>query len=306
MLISCCRATVCLALLAALSGCSSLFAPRPNRLMRTTRELTKSSTLPVALPRELQKQNLPEYRVAPGDIVLAEPIDFNSSVRLPAEQKIKPDGTIDLGQYGRLVVTGMSLDEIRDAVERKIAEKEEKNEPIHIQLTEPESQVYYVVGEVNSPASYPIIGRETVLDAVLAAGGLSAQADRHNLILSRPTSPASCRAVLPICFRHIVELGDSSTNYQVMPGDRIYVPSVTFSQQLFRFFAPTYGERCPKCAPLQTPCYADVVSAVKEPIGELVDSSDAQKEDPSARLARRRVLRRERYGRLIRVRRSGA
>ena len=89
----------------------------------------------------MQKQNLPEYRVAPGDVILAEPVDFNSSVRLPAEQKVKPDGTIDLGQYGRLVVTGMSLDEIRDAVEEKTATKKGKTEPIHVQLTEPESQV---------------------------------------------------------------------------------------------------------------------------------------------------------------------
>jgi protein involved in polysaccharide export with SLBB domain len=191
-----------------------------------------------------------------------QPVDFNSAVRLPSDQKVQPDGTIDLIEFGQLVVTGMSLDEIRDAVERKIAAKERKKEKVDVQLTEPESQVYYVVGEVNSPASYPLIGRETILDALLTAGGLTDKADRHNVILSRPTMPDSCRSVLPICYRHIVELGDASTNYQIMPGDRIYVPSVPLGAQLFRAVFPYHGERCPRCADAQVPCPPDAAGAI--------------------------------------------
>ena len=40
----------------------------------------------------------------------------------------------------------------------------------------------------------------------------------------RPTPPRSCRVVLPICYRQITQLGDTSTNYQIKPGDRIYFP----------------------------------------------------------------------------------
>jgi polysaccharide export outer membrane protein len=265
MLVPRCRDMICLALLAVLPGCSSLLSPRPHRLMKTTREMAEAAPLPAALPRELAKQVLPEFRVAPGDVLLVEPVDFNSSVRLPADQKVQPDGKIDLGQYGRIVVTGLSMDEIRIAVEGKIAAKEGEPEAVHVRLTEPESQVYYIVGEVNSPASYPLIGRETVLDAILAAGGLTDHADRHNIVFTRPTSPHSCRSVLPICYRHIVELGDTSTNYQVMPGDRIYVPSVPFSAQVHRTLFPNYGERCPRCAGAQVPCPPGAVAGAQGP-----------------------------------------
>ena len=37
--------------------------------------------------------------------------------------------------------------------------------------------------------------------------------------------PDGCRVVLPICYDNIVQLGDTSTNYQLAPGDRIFVPS---------------------------------------------------------------------------------
>ncbi len=266
------RAILCLTMLAVLPGCSTLFAPRPHKLMKTTQDLAAAAPVPVALPRELDKQVLPDFRVAPGDVLLVEPVDFNSTVRLPADQKVQPDGKIDLGKYGQLIVTGMNREEIRAAVESRIANRDGKVEPVQVRLTEPESQVYYVIGEVNSPASYPLIGRETVLDAILAAGGLTENGDRHNIIFSRPTGPGSCRAVLPICYRHIVELGDTSTNYQMMPGDRIFVPSVPLSAQIHRTLFPNYGERCPRCADPQVACPpgsvagAGIPPAMGEPI----------------------------------------
>jgi hypothetical protein len=39
--------------------------------------------------------------------------------------------------------------------------------------------------------------------------------------------------VLPICYPEIVQLGDTTTNYQLAPGDRIYVPSKTTCEQIF-------------------------------------------------------------------------
>ena len=41
-----------------------------------------------------------------------------------------------------------------------------------------------------------------------------------------------CRVVLPVCYRQIVQLGDTTTNYQLQPGDRIYVPSQGFCESL--------------------------------------------------------------------------
>jgi hypothetical protein len=88
--------------------------------------------------------------------------------------------------------------------------------------------VYYVLGEVNSPGAFQLQGRETVLDGIIAAGGLNDRASRRNIILVRPTTPHSCRVVLPICYREIVQLGDTTTNYQLAPGDRIYAASRDF------------------------------------------------------------------------------
>src|SRR5262249_12277346 len=103
-----------------------------------------------------------------------------------------------------------------------------------------------------APGSFPLQGRETVLDGIVAAGGLNIRASRDNIILSRPTAPDGCRVVLPVCYRQVVQLGDTTTNYQLQPADRIYVPSQTLREQIFGRDMEMKG--CARCKRLQFPC----------------------------------------------------
>jgi polysaccharide export outer membrane protein len=237
-------------------------------LLKTAEVIAEGSGALSGGPRELTKQVLAEYRVEPGDVLAVEQAEFDAAVRLPSDQTVRADGTIDLGPYGRLPVVGKTIDEIQQlvqqVVDRQAAESAEDggdadglsgeaSQTVLVRLVEPESKVYYVVGEVNSPGTQQLVGRETVLDAILAAGGLSDKADRHKIVLSRPTPPGQCRIVMPVCYRHIVQLGDTTTNYQISPGDRIYVPSLTFWDEVSRTLCLSGSETCPRCACCQVP-----------------------------------------------------
>jgi protein involved in polysaccharide export with SLBB domain len=178
---------------------------------------------PADLPRELDKHILPPYVVEPGDVLLVHPMDLDSPVRLPGDQPVLPDGTINLGKYGHLVVSGHTIEEIQALVQATVAAQVRNAGFICVRLITRQSKVYYVLGEVNAPGAYPLQGRETVLDGILTAGGLTDKASRKNIILTRPTAPNCGRIVLPICLREIVQLGDTTTNYQLAPGDRIFV-----------------------------------------------------------------------------------
>jgi hypothetical protein len=57
--------------------------------------------------------------------------------------------------------------------------------------------------------------------------------------------------VLPICYRDIVQVGDTSTNYQMAPGDRIFVPTRSFCEELV-----PHKQDCPPCGGPQIPCTA--------------------------------------------------
>src|SRR5262249_1097571 len=177
------------------------------------------------LPRELDKRVAPPYIVEPGDVLLAQPANLDSPVRLPGDQTVLPDGTIELGRYGPIVVAGKTVPQIEADVRAQIEATTKGAGPIAVRLVTRVSKVYYVLGEVNAPGAFPLQGRETVLDAILAAGGLNDKASRKFITLSRPTPVDSCRIVLPVCYNEIVQLGDTATNYQIAAGDRIFVPT---------------------------------------------------------------------------------
>src|SRR6516165_10866622 len=88
----------------------------------------------------------------------------------------------------------------------------------------------------------PITGNETVLDALHYAGGILPTAAPQNIRLVRPAPPgACCEQVLPVNLAAITSGGDPTTNYQLLPGDRIVVyrdPIVRLTVLIDRLAAP--------------------------------------------------------------------
>ena len=72
----------------------------------------------------------------------------------------------------------------------------------------------------------PATGGETVLDAISRVQGLPAVASLKKIWVARP-SPAGnpCSQVLPVDWKAITQAGRTETNYQLLPGDRIYIAS---------------------------------------------------------------------------------
>jgi protein involved in polysaccharide export with SLBB domain len=209
-------------------GCSTLGITPPAHKLTDTAEAFRQTAGVAPLPRELNKSLLPSYVVEPGDTLLVLPARLDSPLRLPGDQLVLQDGTIDLGEFGRPVVAGRTVPQIEAEVQRLIAAKaKDKQEEslVNVRLVGRVSKVFYVLGEVNAPGAFPLSGRETVLDGIIAAGGITRRANTKKVILSRPTQPDGCRVVLPVCYDNVVQLGDTSTNYQLLPGDRIFIPS---------------------------------------------------------------------------------
>lgn len=244
--------TLCLGGCAGTTGGTFTLFPAGHQLLDSTKQLRAVAPMPAPLPRELAKTVLDVYLVEPGDVLLIEPEDFDSPIRFPGDQTVLADGTIDLQKYGRPVVAGRSLEEIEAIVAEAVKKEVADAGAINVRLVNPQSKHYYVLGEVNAPGAFPLIGRETALDAIVAAGGLSNRAEPCKIILSRPTQPDGCRIVLPICYQQIVQLGDTSTNYQIMPGDRIYVASRSMLHDLFPFLKK---KECGLCMKAHCACF---------------------------------------------------
>lgn len=237
-------------LVLVLTGCTShsqgfALLPSANSLIAPAARLREDACPPQAVARELEKHVAEPYVVEPGDVLLVQPASLDSPLRLPGDQIVLPDGTIQLGRFGRLLVAGKTLEQLDAEVNAVIKARDADAGPVTVRLAARDSKVFYVLGEVNAPGAFPFRGRETVLDAILAAGGLNSHASRREILLSRPTGPCSCRVVLPVDYSAIAQLGDTTTNYQIKAGDRVFVPSRSTWEDLCLPIKEHFSKWCP-------------------------------------------------------------
>lgn len=142
---------------------------------------------------------------------------------------IRPDGYINLGFYGNVQVAGMSLSQIEAAIKKHLAEHHGLvNAKVSVDVGTYNSMVYYIItdgaGSGDRVITLPVTGRETVLDAMGEMGGLPAVASRKNIWIARPLPGEPDMAeILPVDWMAITKHGATGTNYQIQPGDRIYV-----------------------------------------------------------------------------------
>ncbi len=143
------------------------------------------------------------------------------------EHLVRPDGTINLGTYGSLYVAGMTLMQAKAAIEGYMSQFV-LNPEISLDVAAYNSKVYYVItdgaGYGEQVLRFPATGNETVLDAISNIGGLPIVASRKYIWVARPTPRNfGCYHILPVDWEAITQGGATDTNYQIFPGDRIYV-----------------------------------------------------------------------------------
>ncbi|MEX0724833.1 MAG: polysaccharide biosynthesis/export family protein [Planctomycetaceae bacterium] len=145
---------------------------------------------------------------------------------IAGEHLVRPDGTVSLGVYGSFYVTGKTLDQIKDELEVFLAEDIDKPE-VNVDVIAYNSKKYYVItdggGIGEQVVPFPYTGNETVLDAIAGVNGLST-ASSKNVWLARPAPAGTSYAQkMPVDYRAISQDGITTTNYQIMPGDRVYI-----------------------------------------------------------------------------------
>ncbi len=164
--------------------------------------------------------------------------------QIRGEHLVRPDGTISLGTYGSVYVTGMTLPQAKAAIEEHLTQFLQKPE-VTVDILAYNSKVYYIIsdggGNGQQVTRLPATGNETVLDALSQAGGLSAVSSKHHIWIARPAPSGCSEQILPVDWLAIVKGAQTTTNYQVLPGDRIYVQAdalITFDTYVGRIVAP--------------------------------------------------------------------
>lgn len=236
---------------------------------------------PEAVPRELAKITLPPYVIEAPDQLLIEVVQRSRVPKLDKEgneQKrdgqtiyetvtdrlpvqpvsgqflVRLDGTVGLGFWGSVPVSGLTLDQAADSIRAHLLKQDALKQfgtrlesiTVIVDVVAYNSKRYYVItdgagfGEQVFP--FPMTGSETVLDAIANINGLPDVASKRNIWVARRTPhPGQPWQIMPVDWVGITQHGIAYTNYQVMPGDRIYVKAqklVTLDRTLARIISP--------------------------------------------------------------------
>lgn len=164
-----------------------------------------------------------DYRKAEAWITL---LQTSAQQQIAGEHLVAPDGKVNLGTYGRVRVVGMTIEEAQFAVQSHLSQFLE-NPQIALDVFGFNSKVFYVVtqgaGLGDQVVIIPSKGNETVLDAIGQIQGLESNSSTR-MWLARPGfNECGGDQILPVDWVAITQRGDITTNYQVLPGDRLYV-----------------------------------------------------------------------------------
>ncbi|MGQ4659078.1 XrtA/PEP-CTERM system exopolysaccharide export protein [Lysobacter sp. F6437] len=176
-----------------------------------------------AVPPPVEGTMPTEYLIGVDDIVQ---VSVWRQPELGITVPVRPDGMISAPLVGDVRAGGLTPEAVAKDIEEKLSVYV-RDPQVSVMLTDLRSHEYLsrvrVTGAVKQPISIPYRQGMTVLDAVLAAGGVTefaapARSDLYRKAGENGTQSFTVRLDL------ILNQGDLSTNFDVAPGDVITVP----------------------------------------------------------------------------------
>jgi polysaccharide biosynthesis/export protein len=164
--------------------------------------------------------------------------------QIAGEHLVGPDGTVNLGIYGQVRVAGLSIPAATEAIQRHLAPTLDQPR-VAVDVFGFNSKFYYVISEGaglgDQVNRFPYMGNETVLDAISNVQGMTAVSSKHMWIARPGRNDQGGEQVLPVDWKAVSMRGDVATNYQLMPGDRVFIaedPLVAYDNHLAKRLAP--------------------------------------------------------------------
>jgi polysaccharide biosynthesis/export protein len=155
------------------------------------------------------------YRIGPEDMLQ---ISVWKNAELTRQVLVRPDGKISLPLVNEVQAAGLTPNELREVLTRKLAEYMPSPE-VSIIVSDIRSFKISVIGEVARPGRYELKGWITVLDALALAGGFTQFASRSRIVILQSDGKTMKR----IPFNYNKVAGEQE-NFYLRNGDIILVP----------------------------------------------------------------------------------
>ncbi len=185
-----------------------------------------TTTPPVAVVPEENMPPATEYHIGIDDVIA---VSVWRNAELSVTGPVRPDGKITMPIIGDVQAGGKTPEQVAASIREKLGEYI-RDPQVAVSVVELVSHTYLtrvrVTGAVTQPISISHRPGMTVLDAILAAGGVTEFAASNRTTLYRKQAEKS--QAFPVYLKKILYQGELDTNYELMPGDIISVPERRF------------------------------------------------------------------------------
>lgn len=213
------------------------------RLGHAGKKLALPLMMAVALSGCMGGGNRPELpptafvasREGPGEEYVIGPLDTLQifvwrNQELSAEVQVRPDGRITTPLVSDMPAVGKTPAMLADDLKYALGEyiKDPIVSVVVKSFSGTFSQQVRIVGATEKPASLPYRANMTLLDAMIAVGGLSEFAAGNRARLVRYDKATGKQREYKVRLSDLLKNGDTSANVRLEPGDVIIIPESMF------------------------------------------------------------------------------
>lgn len=166
-----------------------------------------------------QEQYSSEYRIGPKDLLEIRVFGLDE---LDSTVRVSEEGNITLPLVGEVEVEGLTSAELERKLKSLLEENWLRDAQVTIFIVEYQSKKVSVLGAVREQGSYELLGRQTLLQVISQAGGLTPEAGNEIIVIRQQEDGNN--AALKIPLEKLVLEGDVNLNIPLQPNDIINIP----------------------------------------------------------------------------------
>ena len=165
------------------------------------------------------KASREDYVIGSGDIL--EIVTWKEADFSREEVLVRLDGKLTFPLLNDVQAAGLTTLDLKRVIEKGL-KAYVSNPVVTVNIRQPLSKQFYVLGEVLRTGEYPLVKHLTVLQAFALAGGFTEWASKKEIILLRHEDGKD--NIYRINYKNIVKGKDLSQNIKLKADDTIIVP----------------------------------------------------------------------------------
>jgi polysaccharide export outer membrane protein len=170
--------------------------------------------------RAAEQASSAEYRVGPKDLLEVTALGVAEIQKLVV--RVSEDGRITLPLLGEVDVNNLTQSEVERKLVRILGEKYLVNPQVTVFILEYKSKRVNVLGAVEKPGPYELLGRQTLMSIISQAGGMTRDAGNEIIVL-RQLADGSATSIR-ISVDDLFVKGDAKLNLALEPNDIVNIP----------------------------------------------------------------------------------